>query len=92
MGHEGEDFGDQALLDGCFLLLLAFALSSEEGTNELRVKFGQARLSGVIEDQHGVDHVYSADRCRPARLEVFGGVVGGNFEGRRGFGEGCDEF
>ena len=86
--YEGEDLGDQALLDGGFLLLLTFLAWRGRKTYELCVEFCEARLPGIIEDQHGVDHVCNVERTRGARLEA--GVVGcgSRFDARRGLGEG----
>ena len=50
MGDEGEDLGDQALLDGCFLLLLAFYLGVVWGMYELGVEFCQPWLAGIVEN------------------------------------------
>ena len=74
MRYECEDLGDQALLNGCFLLLLAFLLVFVERTYELGIEFCQARLPGIIEDQHCVDHFCFTDGAREARLDF--GCVG----------------
>jgi hypothetical protein len=68
--YECEDLGDQALLDRGFLLLLTFLAWRGRKTYELCVEFCQARLPGIIEDQHGVDHVCSVERTRSARQDA----------------------
>ena len=68
MGYECEDLGDQTLLDGCFLLLLDGIFCRGSGIYELSVELRQARLSGIIEDQHGVYHVCRRDCTRYAEL------------------------
>ena len=71
VGHEGEYFGYQALLDGCFLLLLAFpSVYSWMRMYQLRVELRQARLPGIVENQHGADHVSFTDHTRNTRLDV----------------------
>jgi len=59
-GDEGEDLGDEALLDCCVLYTAGLVVGGEErvggGTNELGVELGQPRLTVVVEDQYGVDH------------------------------------
>lgn len=63
--YEGEDLGYQTLLDGgvlcddqCQSNLFADALivDVDWATHKLSVKFREARLAGVVEDQDGVDH------------------------------------
>ena len=60
-GNEGEDLGEESLLD-CGVLAsirLAFGMVCEAGRSmyKLCVEFGQARLAIVVEHQHGVDHL-----------------------------------
>jgi hypothetical protein len=37
---------------------------------QLRVELCQARLPGIVENQHGVDHVSFTDHTRNTRLDV----------------------
>lgn len=61
--NEGEDLGDQALLDCCVLLGASAGLrqvvvkySELPLAYQLGVEFGQPGLAIVVEDQYCVDH------------------------------------
>lgn len=67
VGDEGEDLGDEALLDARFLIKRRLGAEGEERRSEpgrlenerayqLGVEFGQARLTLAIEDQEGINH------------------------------------
>jgi hypothetical protein len=60
VGDEGEYLGYQPLLDAGV---------------ELGVKFGKARLAGVVEDENGVDHCGGKDAPQSNTGEVDGVVV-----------------
>jgi hypothetical protein len=58
-----EDFGDQTLLDRCFLQResVIWAREEREGTrkgetDELGVEFCKAGLACIVEDQDSIDH------------------------------------
>lgn len=56
VGDEREDLRDQALLYTGFLNKLVPAFCVKVRTYQLSVKLGEARLTGVIEDEDGINH------------------------------------
>jgi len=61
IGDQGEDLGDEALLDGSVLSIRVSVLSTLSviarlWAYQLRVELGQPWLTGVIEDQDSIDH------------------------------------
>ena len=58
IGDEGEYFGDESLLDGCFLRSVRYVLGDMRMKRryQLSIELGQAGLTCIVEDQYGVDH------------------------------------
>lgn len=56
---KGEYLRQQALLHARFLRSVrSEGCAKLLGAYKLRIEFGQARLTGIVEDQHGVDHIF----------------------------------